>query len=129
MNNPVNHRDPFNRYDPAGTPDSVNLTFGLNFGIRNTAMLTAAFVTPVASPKPFDSEAIVMLNIFYGRTRQTVRDHASAAVISERSAFGLGIDGGPAPVAAPDASMWPPRVVIRGRHSGAGPMRDLGHLG
>lgn len=72
VNNPVNHRDPFNRFDPAGTPDSVNLTFGLNFGFRNTAVLTTAFVTSVSSPKPFDSEAIVMLNIFYGRTRRLV---------------------------------------------------------
>ena len=50
-------------------PDAVDLTFGLNFGIRNTAVLTTAFVTSVASPKAFDSEAILMLNIFYGRTR------------------------------------------------------------
>jgi hypothetical protein len=72
VNNPLNHRDPFNRFDLAGSPDSVDLTFGLNFGIKNTAVLTAAFVTPVSSPKPFDSEAILMLNIFYGRTRRTV---------------------------------------------------------
>jgi hypothetical protein len=72
VNNPLNHRDPFNRFDLAGSPDSVDLTFGLNFGIKNSAVLTAAFVTPVASPKPFDSEAVLMLNIFYGRTRRTV---------------------------------------------------------
>ncbi len=72
VNNPINHRDPFNRNDLAGSPDSVDFTFGLNFGFKNTAVLTAAFVTPVASPRPFDSEAILMLNIFYGRTRQTV---------------------------------------------------------
>jgi hypothetical protein len=72
VNNPLTHRDPFNRNDLAGSPDSVDLTFGLNFGIRNTAVLTAAFVTSVASPKPFDSEAILMLNIFYGRSRRTV---------------------------------------------------------
>ncbi len=72
VNNPLNHRDPFNRFDLAGSPDSVDLTFGLNFGIKNSAVLTAAFVTSVASPKPFDSEAMLMLNIFYGRSRQTV---------------------------------------------------------
>jgi hypothetical protein len=72
VNNPLTHRDPFNRNDLAGSPDTVDLTFGLNFGIRNTAVLTAAFVTPVASPKPFDSEAVLMLNIFYGRSRRTV---------------------------------------------------------
>ena len=72
VNNPLNHRNPFNRFDLASTPDAVDLTYGLNFGIRNTAVLTAAFVTPVASPKPFDTEAILMLNIFYGRTRANV---------------------------------------------------------
>ena len=50
----------------------MDFTFGLNFGIRNTAVLTTAFAIPVTSPKPFDSEAILMLNIFYGRTRQVV---------------------------------------------------------
>ena len=72
VNNPLNHRDPFNKFDLAGSPDSVDFTFGLNVGIRNTAVLTAAFVTPVSTPKPFDSEAVLMLNIFYGRTRRTV---------------------------------------------------------
>ena len=70
VDNPINHRDPLNSSDLAGSPDSVDLTFGLNFGIRNTAVLTAAFCVPVASPKPFDSEAILMLNIFFGRTRR-----------------------------------------------------------
>jgi hypothetical protein len=69
VNNPINHRDVFNRFDLAGMPDSVDLTFGLNFQFRHAAVLTFAFVTPVASPKPFDSEAAVLLNIFYGRTR------------------------------------------------------------
>jgi hypothetical protein len=69
VNNPINHRDVFNKFDLAGSPDAVNMTFGLNFGIMNTAVLTCAFVTPLASPKPFDSEAVVMLNIFFGRTR------------------------------------------------------------
>jgi hypothetical protein len=72
VNNPLNHRDPFNRQDLAGTPDSVDLTFGLNFGLRNSAVLTAAFAVPVASPKPFDSEAILMLNIYFGRTRRLI---------------------------------------------------------
>ncbi len=69
VNNPINHRDVFNRFDLAGSPDAVNLTYGLNFGIMNAAVLTAAFVTPLASPKPFDTEAILMLNIYFGRTR------------------------------------------------------------
>jgi hypothetical protein len=69
VNSPLNHRNPFNRFDLASSPDSVDLTYGLSFGFKNTAVLTAAFVTPVAIPRPFDSEAILMLNIFFGRTR------------------------------------------------------------
>ncbi len=69
VNNPINHRDWFNRFDIAGSPDVVDLTYGINFGFRNQAVLTAAFVTPVTSPKPFDTEAVLMLNIYYGRTR------------------------------------------------------------
>lgn len=72
VNNPLNHRDPFNRLDLAGSPDSVDLTFGLNFGFRNSVVLTAAYALPVSSPQPFDSEAILMLNIFFGRTRRLV---------------------------------------------------------
>jgi hypothetical protein len=69
VNNPINHRDVFNRSDLAGMPDSVDLTFGLNVQFRHNAVLTFAYVAPVASPRPFDSEALMMLNIFYGRTR------------------------------------------------------------
>jgi hypothetical protein len=69
VDNPINHRDPLNSADLAGSPDSVNMTFGVNFGIKNSAVLTTAFVTPLASLKPFDSEAILMLNIFFGRSR------------------------------------------------------------
>jgi hypothetical protein len=69
-NDPIDHRDWQNRFDLAGTPDSVDLTIGLNFGIRHTAVLTAAFCTPVTTPRPFDSEAVLMLNIYYGRTRR-----------------------------------------------------------
>ncbi len=69
VNNPINHRDVFNRFDIAGMPDTVDFTFGLNFQFRHAAVLTFAYVVPVASPKPFDSEAAVLLNIFYGRSR------------------------------------------------------------
>ena len=71
VNNPINHRDWQNRFDLAGSPDNVSLTYGLNIGLRNAAVLTAALVTPVTTPKPFDSEAVLMLNIYYGRTRRT----------------------------------------------------------
>jgi hypothetical protein len=73
VNSPLNHRDVFNRFDIAGTPDAVNLTYGLNFGIRRSAVLTTALITPVASPKPFDVEWSLLLNIYYGRTRSNIQ--------------------------------------------------------
>lgn len=69
VNTPFNHRDPYNRFDIAGTPDVVNLTYGLNFELKKSAVLTTALVTPVTSPKPFDVEWALLLNIYYGRTR------------------------------------------------------------
>jgi len=69
VNNPLNHRDVFNRFDIAGSPDVVDLTYGLNIQFFRQAVLTFALVTPVSSPKPFDTEAAIFLNIFYGRSR------------------------------------------------------------
>lgn len=69
VNDPMNHRDVFNRFDIAGSADVLDLTFGLNVEFRRAVVLSFAFVTPVTSPKPFDSEAMILLNIYYGRTR------------------------------------------------------------
>jgi hypothetical protein len=69
VNTPLNHRDWFNPTDIAGTPDVVNFTYGLNVLIRRRAMLTTAFVTPVSSPQPFNTEAALFLNVYFGRTR------------------------------------------------------------
>ena len=52
-----------------GQPNVVNLTYGLNFQFRRTAILTAALITPVSSPKPFDVEAALLLNVYLRRTR------------------------------------------------------------
>ena len=57
VNTPLNHRDVFDANDRAGTPDVVNLTYGVNFGFARSAVLTLGFVTPVTGPKPFDYEA------------------------------------------------------------------------
>ena len=69
VNTPFTHNDWRNRDDIAATPNVVNLTYGLNFQFRRTAVLTAALITPVTYPKPFDVEAALLLNIYYGRTR------------------------------------------------------------
>lgn len=69
VNSPFTHRDWKNRFDPAGTADIVNLTYGLNFQIQRTAVISTALVTPVTGPRPFDAEFVMFVNFFYGRSR------------------------------------------------------------
>src|SRR5262249_10017519 len=45
-----------------GTPDVVDLTFGLNIGLANRAVLSAAYVRPVTGPLPFVGEFALTLN-------------------------------------------------------------------
>ena len=68
MNAPLNHRNPFNRFDLAAAANTCNLTYGLNVMFASRAMLTAALVTPVSNPKPFDTEFALFFNFYFGRT-------------------------------------------------------------
>jgi hypothetical protein len=63
---PLNHRHPYSLRDPAGMPDIVSLTYGLNVGIFERTLLTFGVVTPVTSPKPFDFEVMAFVNYFFG---------------------------------------------------------------
>ncbi len=74
VNTPLNHRNPFNTFDPAAAGYSTDLTYGINFGLSTRAMLTAALVTPVSSPKPFDVEATVFINFFFGRSAREAEE-------------------------------------------------------
>ena len=67
VNTPINHRNPFSTTDISGTPDVVNLTYGVNVLFRRRFMLTAAFIMPVSSPQPFNTEAALLLNVYFGR--------------------------------------------------------------
>ena len=49
-----------------GTPDVVDLTFGTSVVLRGS-ILSVGIVNPVTGPRPFSLEAVVNLNIFYGR--------------------------------------------------------------
>jgi hypothetical protein len=69
VNVPLNHVGAFRSNDPAGTPNVVDLTFGVNFLVRRSSMLTVAFIDPVTGPRPFDFEWTVLLNYYFGRTR------------------------------------------------------------
>jgi hypothetical protein len=62
VNTPLNHRGAFNFTDPAGTPDVVNLTFGVNVGLTPRGLLSVGYVTPVTGPRPFDGEFLALFN-------------------------------------------------------------------
>ena len=66
LTTPLNHRG-FNSRDLASTPDILNMTFGVNTSFRHRAILSAAYVTPVTGPKPFNAEFVLQLNILFGK--------------------------------------------------------------
>jgi hypothetical protein len=66
VNTPLNHRGAFNPFDPAATPDIVNLTYALNVGFKPNSLLSVGFVTPVTGPQPFDFEFMALLNVYFG---------------------------------------------------------------
>jgi hypothetical protein len=68
VNSPFNRRNPFNSFDPAASPYVCNFTYGLNVLMYGRAQVTAALVTPLTNPKPFDSEFALMFNFYFGRT-------------------------------------------------------------
>ena len=68
VNDPLNHRGPFNSGDPVAMRDIVNLTYGINFGIGRRTNFTLGTVTPVTGPRPFSFETMAFLNIMYGKS-------------------------------------------------------------
>jgi hypothetical protein len=70
VNTPTNHRATTSVGSLLGTPDVVDLTFGMNFQLRRRAVLAAGIVNPVTGPRPYELEAIVQLNVFFGRQRR-----------------------------------------------------------
>jgi hypothetical protein len=69
VNDPLTHGDFNNPRDPTGTPDIVNLTYGLNALVGQNSVFTFGWVTPVTGPRPFDYEIVGLINIRFGRTR------------------------------------------------------------
>ncbi len=45
------------------------MTFGTNLELHKRAILSAAYVTPVTGPKPFNAEFVLLLNIRFGGSR------------------------------------------------------------
>jgi len=70
VNTPLTHRDVYNANDIAGTPTVVDLTYGLNVGIKGRSNLTFGVVTPVTGPRPFNTEYLLLFNAYFGRSRR-----------------------------------------------------------
>ena len=69
VSDPLNHRGAFKVLDPLGTPDVVDLTMATTFGLGQRSSLSVGIVTPVTGPKPFDVEALVQFNWYFGARR------------------------------------------------------------
>ena len=69
INSPLTHRDWTNPNDISGTPDVLNLTYGVNVGLSRQGVLTFGWVTPVTGPQPFSYEAVLLFNWRFGRSR------------------------------------------------------------
>ena len=54
VNDPLTHGDFDNQRDLTGTPDIVNLTYGINAMVGQNSVFTFGFVTPVTGPRPFE---------------------------------------------------------------------------
>jgi hypothetical protein len=60
LTTPLNHHGAM--VDPIGSPDILDLTFGVTFGLGKRATLALGGVVPVTGPKPFDFETQAQLN-------------------------------------------------------------------
>ena len=65
VNVAFNHNNPFDRRDIIATSHVVDLTQGLNVFLKNNSVLSLGVVEPVTGPRPFNIEALVMLNTFF----------------------------------------------------------------
>jgi hypothetical protein len=69
MNIPLNHSG-YSNTDSYGVPPVLDMTFGVNFGLLNSAYLTTAYVVPVTGPQPFSGEFVLQFNWLFGRSRR-----------------------------------------------------------
>ena len=62
LTTPLNHRG-FRVTDRVGTPDVLDLTYGLNVEILSRSYLRIGLVTPVTGPRPFSLETFVQYSM------------------------------------------------------------------
>jgi hypothetical protein len=70
VNTPLNHRGAGRVSDPSGTPDVVDLTYGVSAMVGKGSLFSVGFVTPVTGPRPFDLEVLVQFSYYFGRSRR-----------------------------------------------------------
>ena len=51
------------QHSPVGVTDSLSLTFGATFAFRERFELNAGVGIPMTGPEPFETDAIVQLNV------------------------------------------------------------------
>ncbi len=65
VHTPLNHRGILGLSDPAGTPDMVDLTSGLQFEYRDKCSFGVAFAVPVTGPRMYDFEILAQYRSRY----------------------------------------------------------------
>jgi hypothetical protein len=65
VNTPLNHRGVGALADPAGNPDQVNVTGGVNFEFGDASSMGIAFTRPVTGPRLFDFQIVFQVRYRY----------------------------------------------------------------
>ena len=122
VNDPLTHGDFNNQLDLTGTPDVVNLTYGINALIGQNGVFTFGVVTPVTGPRPFSYELVALINWRFGRIAWPACAAADGGRLSR--AAGRCASGPPGTSAAGcdsagGATRTPDRSSMSGRAAGA----------
>jgi hypothetical protein len=65
VNTPLSHRGVLSQTDPAGTPDMIDLTGGVQFEHRDHTSLGIAFAVPVTGPRMFEFQILAQVRWRY----------------------------------------------------------------
>lgn len=65
VNTPLNHRGVLGYTDPAGNPDQVNVTGGVNFEYGDASSAGIAFVRPLTGPRLVDFQIVFEVRYRY----------------------------------------------------------------
>jgi hypothetical protein len=65
LTTPIRHQGVLQATDPAGTPDSLNVTIGVDFLFFDRAKLGFGFVAPLTGPKVMDYEVLSQFKVVF----------------------------------------------------------------